>query len=128
MTDDIDGYVIICMGLAIGAPCSVTGQYLKAYNDRTGHSEWTNKADEAMSFPHIAMAVQKYRQPLVDEHNVPVQRKDGSGAERPLTAFSIQIVPYADDDKKENTNAAADGRPDQGDPNHAGQDAGGAGK
>lgn len=86
-------------------PCPVAGQYLEWYNPRADAwggamvFSWTADLDKAMKFPAASLAISKWQEPLVDEHNVPRQRSeapgaDGTekGAERPLTAFSIEII------------------------------------
>lgn len=94
------GFVMVVLGFAQDIPCPVVGQYLEWYDPRIDPASgkpifgFTDNIEQAMTFAELPLAVSKYREPLVDAQNVPRQRPDGSGAERPLTAFSVSIEPY----------------------------------
>jgi hypothetical protein len=106
----IDGYVIMCEGWNIPGPCPATGMYLERYEPGGGEERWsgqTGKAvdgplwtwtpdgDKALSFvgPNEALAL--YRAPITKSDGTPVLRWDGK-PERPLTGFTVSIVPYQD--------------------------------
>lgn len=97
-------YGIKVEGWNADLPCPVIGAWLEWYDPRAdawGGEEvfgFTRDPLKAMRFPAPAMAISKYREPLVDERNVPRQRADRPGAlpgvtgvERPLMAFTISV-------------------------------------
>lgn len=95
-------YVIRSEGYASGIDGGAEGKFLAWYDPRKDGRAgeemggWTDDPDKAMQFDSIGLAHQKWREPMVDRENKPVQRPDGSGAERPLTAFSVSVLTLKD--------------------------------
>jgi hypothetical protein len=80
------GKVIKCQCLADGSP-GPAGQYLKAYDAKTGESEWTLNVAEALTFPSPLEAHRLWASVLPSQ---PIRPWDGK-PNRPLTAFTIWI-------------------------------------
>lgn len=81
---------ILLVGTAVGIPTEFDGKYVKAYDPTYvdpvfgydgGLLEVTGDLREAMRFPDVQAAMEKYRQPFG-------MRWDGE-PERPLTAWTI---------------------------------------
>lgn len=108
-------YVIRVICFANGQPCHVADQYLEWFDPYadiwagTICASFTNDIEKAEKFASPWMATQKWKHPSLDGHNIPRRRADApfatgseEGVERPLTAFTISIVPVP---TKETTNA-----------------------
>src|SRR5262245_29112043 len=88
--------VIKCAGFANGMKCSVLHQYLESYNPdgdaRKPLSVWTKNVWRARRFADAGEAFECWRQVRKSD---PV-REDGQ-PNRPLTAFSIEVLPAPTD-------------------------------
>lgn len=92
------GVVIQCLGLIgrvmIPESANPAGLYLKAadfeFRDGRGHAEWTGKIEDAQVFPDVARALEFWK----TSPKARPTRPDGK-PNRPLTAFSVELVPAA---------------------------------
>ena len=85
-------YVMLSHGTTFDR--SAEGKYLKFYdpefNDGVGHVVWTDNLDEAIKFANAFAGFSLWR---VTSKVHPVRRTDGK-PNRPLTAHTIEMVPY----------------------------------
>lgn len=79
-------YVMICRGWADGRICEWEGFYLKSFTpfDKI-KGEWTPSLDEAKKYPSLIAASEEWR--------FAIGTRPDSRPDRPLTAFSIEILP-----------------------------------
>lgn len=99
-------YVIKVLEFANGTSCPYAGQYLQwfdPYADIWGGAtcaSFTDSIEKAEKFASPWMAQQKWKHPSLDGRNHPRRRADAptatgseEGVERPLTAFTVEILP-----------------------------------
>lgn len=85
-------YVIRCKGYARNVPCDFVDQYLEWFDPNgdylIGLGGWTPDINKAMVFNSVSNAVEKWKEQRTVDGGF---RYDGH-PDRPLTAFSIEIV------------------------------------
>lgn len=92
-------FVIRSEGYVNGAPGGAEGKFLEwfdPYADKTGMmGSWTEDPARAKTFSSMIEAWTCWKHPRLDRHNVPYHRPDGQ-LDRPLTAFSVSVIPLSD--------------------------------
>ena len=85
-------YVIRCKGYARNIPCDFVDQYLEWFDPNGdpgfGLGGWTPDIKKAMKFDSVSSAAEKWKEQRTVDGGF---RSDGR-PDRPLTAFSIEIV------------------------------------